>query len=140
MKSKRFCLQIAGKNLTIAPLLFHALLHPSPLTRFNFVPSSVDAFLCLLTQSHTQTVVQRGEGLMDPLPLCCSISKRFCLQWKAFDLFNKIRYVLRVMTLLETCDVTKLGRHLGFYQELEIRQKLLELVIFWAWHVKIAHK
>ena len=27
------------------------------------------------------------------------------------------------------CDVTKRGRHLGFYQELEIRQKWRELVI-----------
>ena len=26
--------------------------------------------------------------------ICCSISKRFCLQWKSFDLFNKIRYIL----------------------------------------------
>ena len=25
---------------------------------------------------------------------CCSISKRFCLQWKAFDLLNKLTYFM----------------------------------------------
>ena len=38
------------------------------------------------------------------------------------------------MALLEACDVTNngchLGRHLGFYQELEIRFKLQEMVFF----------
>ena len=51
----------------------------------------------------------------------CSISKRFCLQWKAFDLLYKMRYILWVVVLLEVCDVTKHGCHLGSYQELEIR-------------------
>ena len=36
-----------------------------------------------------------------------------CRQWKAFDLLYKIRYILRVVALLEVCDVTKNGRHLG---------------------------
>ena len=62
---------------------------------------------------------------MDPPPLeflmYCNISKRFCLQWKAFDPLYKMRYILWVVALLEVCDVTKHGRHLGFYQELEIR-------------------
>ena len=34
------------------------------------------------------------------------------------------------MALLEACDVTNNGRHLGFYQELEIRLKLQKMVIF----------
>ena len=38
-----------------------------------------------------------------------------------------MRYILRVVALLEACDITNngrhLGRHLGFYQELEIRLK-----------------
>ena len=63
------------------------------------------------------------EGL-PPSPLgfliCCNISKRFFLQWKAFELLYKIRYILLVVTLLKVCDVTKHGHHLGFYQELEI--------------------
>ena len=71
----------------------------------------------------------KGDGLIDYPPLefliCCSISKRFCLQWKAFHLLYKMRYILWVVALLEVCDVTKHGRHLsphlGFYQELEIR-------------------
>ena len=67
---------------------------------------------------------------MDPLPpplprlgflICSNISKRFYLQLKAFDLLYKMRYILWVVALLEVCDVTKHGRHLGFYQELEIR-------------------
>ena len=45
-------------------------------------------------------------------------SKGYCLQWKAFDLLNKTRYILWVVALLESCDITKhgrlLGHHLGF--------------------------
>ena len=67
-----------------------------------------------------------GGGGWNPSPeflICCSISKRFYLKWKAFDLLNKIRYILWVVALLEACDVPNngrhLGHHLGFYQELE---------------------
>ena len=82
--------------------------------------------------ANTPTVVQGGGGgggVMEPGGIggtpprsfwCCSISKRLCLQWKAFDLLNKMRYILRVLVLLEPCDVTnsgrQLGRHLGFYK------------------------
>ena len=62
----------------------------------------------------------RGGGWWNPSPeLCCSISKRFYLQRKAFDLLNKMRYILWMVALLEACDVTHNGRylgcHLGFY-------------------------
>ena len=76
---------------------------------------------------------------MEPYPeflICYSILKRFGLQWKAFDLLNKMRYISWVVTLLKTCDVTNNGRHLGFYQELEIRLKPREMVIFCALHEK----
>ena len=52
---------------------------------------------------------------MDPHPpplsflICCSISKRFCLQWKAFDLLYKMTDISWVVALLEVCDVTKHG-------------------------------
>ena len=36
-----------------------------------------------------------------------------------------MRYILWVVGLLEACDVTNNGRHLGFYQELEIRLRLV---------------
>ena len=65
-------------------------------------------------QIHTPTVVQGGWGV-DGTPemlMCCSILKRFYLQWKALDLFNKMRYFLWVAALLEACDVTNNGRHL----------------------------
>ena len=45
----------------------------------------------------------RGEGWMEPYPeflICYSILKRFGLQWKAFDLLNKMRYISWVMALL----------------------------------------
>ena len=49
-----------------------------------------------------------------------------------------MRYILWVVALLEACDVTNngrhLGRHLGFYQELEIRLKPREMIIFCALH------
>ena len=35
-----------------------------------------------------------------------------------------------MVNLREAFDVTKKGRHLGFYQELEIRLKPREIVIF----------
>ena len=82
-----------------------------------------------------------GVGVDGPPPpleflMYCNISKRFCLQWKAFDPLYKMRYILWVVALLEACDVTNNGRHLGFYQELEIRLKPREMVIFCALHEK----
>ena len=45
-----------------------------------------------------------------------------------------MRHTLWVVALLEVCDVTNnsrhLGRHLGFYEELEIRLKRREMVLF----------
>ena len=79
------------------------------------------------THIHTPTLVQRGGvDRMEPLVeflICCSISKQCYLQWKAFDLLYKMRYILWVVVLLEACDVTNNGRHLGFCQELEIKLK-----------------
>ena len=54
----------------------------------------------------------------------------FPYEWKAFDLLNKMRYVLWVVALLEACDVNNSGRHLGFYQELEIMLKPREMWSF----------
>ena len=65
------------------------------------------------TQIHTLTVVQGGLGG----------------GW-----LNKMRYILWVLVLLEACDVTNNGRHLGVYQELEITLKPREIVIFCALH------
>ena len=45
-----------------------------------------------------------------------------------------MRYILWVVARLEACDVTNNGHHLGFYQELEIRLELREMVIFCALH------
>ena len=77
---------------------------------------------------------------MDPFPGVCGFSKRFYRKRKAFDFLNKMRYILWVVVLLEECDVNNngrhLGRHLGFYQELEIRLKPREMVIFCALHEK----
>ena len=78
------------------------------------------------TFSHTPNVVQGGggEGLIEP-PWVFDMMQ-FCLRLKAFDLLYKRRYILWVVALLKVCDVTKYGRHLdrhlGFYQELEIRK------------------
>ena len=85
-----------------------------------------------------------GGGVDGTLPpefsICCSISKRFYLKWKDLDLLNKMRYVLRVIALPEACDVTNNSRHLGFYQELEIRLQSPEMVIFLFFTRKITHK
>ena len=99
-----------------------------------------------LTLGHTRRFIpppwykrRGGWGGWNPsleFLICCSISKRFYLWWKAFDLLNKMRYILWVVALLEACDITNNGRHLGFYQELEIRLKPREMVIFCALHEK----
>ena len=49
---------------------------------------------------------------------------------------NKMRHILWVVALLGACDVTNIGCHLGSYQELEIRLKPREMVIFCAWDEK----
>ena len=71
----------------------------------------------------------KGGG-WNPSPeflICSSTSKRLYLQRKAFDLLYAMRYILWVVALPGACDVTNngrhLGRHLGFYQEFEIRLK-----------------
>ena len=71
-----------------------------------------------------------GAGWIPPpveFLICCSISKRFYFQWKAFDLLYQMKYILWVVALLGVCDVTNNGRHLrrhlGFYQGLERRLK-----------------
>ena len=46
-----------------------------------------------------------------------------------------MRYILWVVALREACDVTNNGRHLG-HQELEIRLKPREMVMFCALHEK----
>ena len=43
-----------------------------------------------------------------------------------------MKYILWVVALMGVCDVTNNGHHLGFYQELEIRLKTREMVIFCA--------
>ena len=97
-----------------------------PLPYANPKPKS--PFFFNLTLGHTRKVLPppryKGWGV-DETPLdfliCCSISKRFCYKWKAFDLLQNTRYILWVVALLEVCEITKHGRHFVFYQELEIR-------------------
>ena len=66
--------------------------------------------------------------------ICWSIPKRFYLQWKAFDLLYRMRYILWVVALLGAYDVTKnglhLGRRLGFYQKLEIIIIIIIIITF----------
>ena len=93
-------------------------------------------------KSHTPTVVQGGRGWWNPCPssflICCSNSKRFCFQWKTFDLLDKMRYTLWMVALLEACNVTKHGCHLGphlwFYQKVEIKQERRENDFFFLVH------
>ena len=45
-----------------------------------------------------------------------------------------------MVALLEDCDVTNNGCHLGFYQELETKLKPREMVIFLCFKRKITNK
>ena len=71
--------------------------------------------------SHNPTVMDRTTPPPPGFLICCNISKRFCIEWKAFDLLSKIKYILRVVALLKVYDITKRGCHLGFSQKLEVR-------------------
>ena len=80
---------------------------------------------------------------MEPLPAVFDMLQYFetiLPLLECLDVLNKMRYILWVVALPEACDVTNngrhLGRHLGFYQELEIRLKPQEMVIFGALHEK----
>ena len=78
------------------------------------------------TYTHTPTVVKYGRGgCWNPsleFFIYCSISKKITLSGKPsnFEILEKMKYILWVVALLETCAVTKhgshLGRHLGFYE------------------------
>ena len=75
--------------------------------------------------------------MIEPLPRFFGMlqySETILPSVEAFDNLNKMRYILWVVALLEACDVTNngrhLGRHLGFYQELENRLKPREMVTF----------
>ena len=105
--------------------------------RYNRIKNALNPWTYTQIYTPTDHRGTRGWGWLNPFPeflVCCSIPKRFCLQWKAFDNLNKMRYILWVVALLEACDFTNnsrhLGRHLGFYQELENRLKLQEMVTF----------
>ena len=86
------------------------------------------------TQIHTPTVVQGAGGggnWWNPSPeflICCSISKRFCFQWKTFDLLKKMRNILWVMALLLACDVINNEQQSGYNHD--------KWVFFGAWHLK----
>ena len=71
--------------------------------------------------------------------ICCSISKRFCLQWKAFALLNKIRYILLVVALLEACDGINNRRHFGrHFLFIQVKTSINDHFLFLT--CKIIHK
>ena len=54
---------------------------------------------------------------MEPLPGVFEMLQYFetiLLEWKAFDLLNKIRYISWVVAQLEACDVTTMVAILDF--------------------------
>ena len=57
---------------------------------------------------------------MEPIPGVFDMLQYFktilLFKWKAFDLPNKMRYISRVVVLLEACSVANNGRHLGSFQ------------------------
>ena len=78
-------------------------------------------------------------GWMEPLPGVFDMLQYFGTILP-LDRLNKVRYILWVVALLEACDVSNngchLGRHLGFYLELEIKLKPGEMIIFCALYEK----
>ena len=146
LKQGLWCKQVESKTVkywqlgTLLPTLFSV--HENKGIIFFLKktrPFSTDLFSTHLNLGHTCKFIpppwygEGGGGLMEPLPRGFDVLQyfeAFLLQWKAFDQLNKMRYILWVVVLLEACDVTNNGRHLGFYQELEITLKPQEMVIF----------
>ena len=57
-----------------------------------------------------------GGGLMEPPPRVFHMLQYFekiLASVQFFDILYKMRYILWVVALLEACDVSKDGRHLG---------------------------
>ena len=71
----------------------------------------------------------RGGGRSMEHPLAV-FQNDFTFSGEPFIFLYKMRHILWVVALLGACDVTNIGCHLGFYQELEIRLKPREMVIF----------
>ena len=67
---------------------------------------------------------------MEPFPIVFGMLQYF------ETILPLVERLLWVVTLLEACDDSNNGRHLGFYQELEIRLKPREMVSFCAFHEK----
>ena len=87
---------------------------------------------CRIVNPRTYTQISyphsgTGAGeMMELFPRFFNVLQYFetiCLRWKASDLLNKIRFILWVVALLKAFNFANNGRHLGFYQELEIRLK-----------------
>ena len=91
------------------------------INRFNVV------LFCLrrLTLGRTRKVIPQpwnmgGGGGVDVTPpvgflICCNISKRFCLQWKAFNLLYKVRppsWILsRIRNQVKTVRIVKYSKY-----------------------------
>ena len=100
--------------------------------RGNLAKTSWDAIesRTLLTLGRTRKFIPpplyKRAGLIEPLPRFFGMlqySETILPSVEAFDNLNKMRFILWVVALPEACEVTNngrhLGRHLGFYQELE---------------------
>ena len=95
------------------------------------------------TQIHTPTVVQ-GRGMNGTLPqsfwYVAVFQNYFTFSGKPLIFLTRWVYILWVVALLETCDVTNNSPQLGFYQDLEIRLKPREMAIFLCLTWTITHK
>ena len=62
------------------------------------------------------------KGLPSPPPPTKKLFQLndFPISGQPLNLLYKVRYILWMVALLEACNLPKHGRHLGFYQELEI--------------------
>ena len=84
---------------------------PPPKKNPGSAPEITFTVVEMLTLGRTSKFIPhcgtRGGGGGGWFLICCSILKRrFYLWWKAFDLLNKMRYILGVVAQLEACDVS----------------------------------
>ena len=102
--------------------IFSVYHKPELLFSYFFVETNLRG--CQVSTVFTaKKLVSIGRGCMEPLPGVFDMLQYFEKIFSRVESL-KMSYILRVVALLEACDVTRNDRSLGFHhEELEIRLK-----------------
>ena len=77
-------------------------------------------YVCMYVCMYVTPLWHKGGGGDGIPPWVFDLFQYFETILSSVENLYKMRYILWVVALLEVCEVTKHGRRLGFYRELEI--------------------